>query len=408
LSSDETARAAPAALVTTSRQIHIIDENDRIHGLTSPVGTHVMHGSWQFEQSVATYSWPTWSPDGTQIACFKLPDGKGSTARVVISEVNGINASEVADLDSRLPIYLHWSPDGEHVAILSQQIGDGGDRLALSVATPRLVGHERRLAEGTPLFFTWAGSSRVAAFVGTGRITSAKLALFDPRGKRATLVLPGTPGNFCAPVAIGEDVMYVVYTPTEQTGRTVAGQTTIVVGSSDSPKLTELESVNVLVAFVPSPDGRTVARAVAPDGDGTPYRHLALLDAHTGEVRALSDIPCLAFMWAPTGDSLVVARVDTQRNLLEWLRMDLDGWTQPIVEMYPSRDLGFYLRFFEQYTQSHPLIDPTGTKLLLAGGLKGQKESGRGSHVWEVPIFGGGPVDLGPGVFAVYGPPSRR
>jgi hypothetical protein len=143
---------------------------------------------------------------------------------------------------------------------------------------------------------------------------------------------------------------------------------------------------------------------VAQGGDGTPYGDLAVIDVATGTVTKVTDATCLAFLWMPDGSGLVTARVDTERNLMAWHRIDLDGTTTHLVDMYPTRDFGFYLRFFEQYTQSHRLIDPTSSTLLLAGGVHGQGDPHNTSALWEVPLRGGPPKRIADGLFGVYGP----
>jgi hypothetical protein len=314
---------------------------------------------------------------------------------VQVLDADGVSALELVDLGRRLPIYLYWSPDGRHLAVLAQHEG----RLQLSTVRPDQLGHETLLADGSPLFFTWAGSDRLAAFVGSGQPSAGaipgRVALIDPRHLAPTVVLPGTPGNFCAPVWLGDRLLYVAH----QLGRTA-----VVAGRQGSAELDEIEVVDGLVALVPSRDGRFVARAIAPDGDGTPYRRLAIIDVATGNVTPLLDQTCLAFLWTPDATALLVARVDTARNLLQWLRVGLDGRVEPLVDMYPTRDLGFYLRFFEQYSQSHHLVDPTGRYLLLAGGLEGQSDAHDRPRIWRVSLERGHVEELAEGVFAVYAP----
>jgi hypothetical protein len=268
--------------------------------------------------------------------------------------------------------------------------------LQLSVAWPDDLGREAVLAEGSPLFFTWAGAKRLAAFVGSGRF-GGRITLLDSSMTAADVVLPGAPGNFCAPVWLRERVLYVAH---------VQGKTKMVAGEDGNAFLSEIESVEGLVALVASPDGRKIARAIAPDGDGTPYRHIAIVDVDTWEVRPLIERACLAFAWSPVGDALVVARVDTDRNLLEWSKVDSDGTVHHLIDMYPTRDLGFYLRFFEQYAQSHSIIDPTGQYLLLAGGIAGRDTPKGTPKLWQISLTNGRAEEVGQGLFAVYGPPG--
>ena len=386
---------APIAMICQRRQVHVIDRNGTRHAQTIP-GAVPIWGIWGTEgQAAGQYSWPTWSPDGRRIACFRLPGVDDRSSRVYVFDVGGVEAIEIADLGSRLPIYLFWSPDGARVAVLSQE----GDRLRLSVLTTDRVAREHVLAEGTPLFFTWMGADKLAAYVGSSESDAAsRLSVFHLDG-RSRSVLPRVPGNFCAPVWLGDRVLYVAHD---------AGHSAIVTVRHDEPDAVELEQVDGLVALVASADRRLVARAVAADGDGTPYRDLAVVDVVTGEVRRLMDDPLLAYVWSPAGDALLVARVDTDRNRLAWERVGLDGHRQHLVDMHPTRDLGFYLRFFEQYAQSHGLVDPTGQHLLLSGGIVGREDPQGTPRLWQVSVDGDGVEELGDGLLGVYGPPGAR
>jgi hypothetical protein len=73
--------------------------------------------------------------------------------------------------------------------------------------------------------------------------------------------------------------------------------------------------------------------------------------------------------------------------------------------MYPTRDLGFYLRFFEQYAQSHPLVDPDGRFLLLAGTFA-DNDGDNTPHLWRIGLDDGSAEQLGEGLFGVWGPAS--
>ncbi len=386
-------RAAPIAGIGPDRHVHVVDVHGEKRAQTAGGQPGVMWGWWDDGIARASHAWPTWSPDGRRLACFATDDeGRGE---VLVLDVDGVASTAVAHLEDRLPIYLFWSAAGDRLAILTQRLHGSADRLCLGAADPDQAGSEIHVAEGTPLFFTWAGT-RLAAFVGEPRDGGSRLALLAPDGGADRRLLPGHPGNFCAPVWIDERLVYVL-----QDGPVAR----VVASGLDEPEPRVIESLTGLVALLGAPRGGLVARAVAPGGDGTPYRDLSVIDPASGRVTAVHPGPCLAFLWLPDSSGLVTARVDTEANLMRWQRVDLDGTVTPLCDMYPTRDFGFFLRFFEQYAQSHPMVAPDGRHLLVSGGLEGHGDPHRVRALWEVPLDGGEPRRVMDGLFGVYGPP---
>lgn len=365
------------------RQIVTIDAQQRRRALTAETG--VMWASWGRNDVTDVHSWPAWSPDGRRIAAFRI-GRDGSDARAVVCDVSGVASVEGTPLGGRLPIYLQWAPEGDALAVLFQE----EDELLLDRLDAASPDRTRTLLRGSPLFFSWLDHGRIAAFV--GEKNGPIMLVLSPDGERTQL--PGIPGNFCAPVKLGAELAYVAHH---------RGRVTILLGRPHGTGIRELEIVDGLVALVGSPDGTTLARAVAPDGDGSPYRDLRLLDPRSGRTRSVSDADCMAFFWA--NQDLIVARKHRQRGTIAWMRVSTDGRSEELIaELYPSRDLRFWLRFFEQYCHSHPIVDPEGTTLLLSGGLVGGPDPQGTPRVWAVPIRGGSPEELGPGWFGTFAP----
>jgi len=373
------------AYVSADRHIHLVEPDGQTSGLTA-AADQLIWASWGSAGQIRqAHTWPTFSPGGERIACFRLREG--GHASVLVSSLDGVTSAEVIDLPDQVPIYLAWSADGERIACVTQS----GEDLLLTVGRAAAVGSQRILAKGSPLFFTWTQDGRLGTFIGGGSI-NARMMLMDPDLRKPTEVLPLTPGDFCAPVAAGDSLVYSVHE---------RGRAKILVIPPDGPP-TEVPGGEGLLAFVASRDGRFLARACAPGGDGTPYQSLSVIDLEKGTERRITDMSCLAFMWVPDGSGLVVARVDTERSVIEWFFVDVHGTARHIADLLPTRDLRFYLRFFEQYGHSHPLIDPDSRYILLAGALRGK---GQHSRIWRIPLHGGAAEDIAEGQFATFGPP---
>ena len=379
--------ANPIAYLCPKRQLHIIDASGVTHAKSELSGP-VSMAWWAALESQGSHAWPTWSPNGESLASFHC-SADDRVSRVILAEANGICSEELATLEERLPIYLQWSADGEAIAVLCQQ----EDHLQLSCVKPGQIGTEYNQMLGSPMFFTWA-NNRIALFVGIDS-EQPQLQIIDPFNSTPAVVLPHVPGNFCAPLWVDESVVYV--------GSGSTGQPTIYASDFDGQHRV-LGTVNGLTALVASPNGGQIACATAEGGDGTPYRGLSLLDISTGKSRLLTDKPCMAFVWSPTGDALVLAHVNTERNLLEWYRVDLDGNITHLINLHPTRDLGFYLRFFEQYCQSHRIVDQSGRYLLVAGNNPEQPRDSDNPAIWQVPMNGGEAEVVAEGMFAVFSP----
>ncbi len=379
------------AMLTNDRQIAIVNDNGVCKNISGPPKTTLMWGNWQMGQGQQVcFSWPSWSRDAKRIASFRLPEDEESSTRVFVFGADGVSANLVATLQEAVPIYLYWSPDDSKLAVLTQK----SSLLTLTAAfTDGRQPYE--LASGSPLFFTWTDSRTIATYPGGSKQGASQVLLLDTEAQGPQIVLPGKPGNFCAPLFLDNEVFYVTH---ERDGWF------LVSAARDSAEVRPYEPVASLVALIASPCGGKIARGFATGGDGTPYDDLSILDLKTRHSKRITKRRSLAFFWSPCGQAIILATVDTTRNLLAWYRIGLDGDEQHLADMHPTRDLTFYLRFFEQYSQSHALVDPDGKYLLLAGRLHAEHKKGQTPVLYRVPLDGGTPEQVGEGVFAVYAP----
>lgn len=346
------------AYVGTDRRIHLsgpLGEGDIC--LTAPLPAP---GPWaSMARGQELWSWPTWSPDGKWIAafCTESSDEKAGPVRVVALSLDGVHQEEWCSIEEGSPIYLQWHPQQRAIALLLQV----EEELALRVVDAQRLGAMPEVEAGVPLFFSWHPTDQgMLIHAGDRKERSSRLILRDPLGSREDQPYEATPGNFCAPLFTGGQAIYVLRDGEDSV--LSAGPA----GGGDSREIgRRVGLIGVTVAPTGSP---RVAWSSAPKGEGSPYRGVELYELQTGRQRQLTDAPCLAWFWSPTGDFLVYIVVDSQNNCLTWYRVWCEGGEpERIGHFWPTRDMLFYLHFFDQYAGSHSLVSAGGRYLTWAG-----------------------------------------
>ena len=170
------------------------------------------------EASGAAYGFPTWSPDGSQIAAVRSTQTK---ATVVVFDLERsalllpVAPRVIFENPTVAPFYLSWTPDGKVVSFL----GDRGRRhlaaaRARPMAAPRSTAADRALASatGSPFYYDWIDADHLFVHIGSGpRRSSARSApparrprpgIADPRPFRSADV--SADGAFVAYVRTGE------------------------------------------------------------------------------------------------------------------------------------------------------------------------------------------------------------
>ena len=91
------------AYLCPRRHVRIIDDQGVHHAETSSADAGLQWGSWAYRgDDPSAHSWPTWSPAGDQMACFRMSslDGQG---RVLAWTIGSHTAEELTLLGDRLP-----------------------------------------------------------------------------------------------------------------------------------------------------------------------------------------------------------------------------------------------------------------------------------------------------------------
>ncbi len=369
--------------------------------LTSPVPSGL--AGWSpMARPAEAWSWPTWSPDGKWIAGFALQtsDDEVGPLRVSALSVDGVRQERWWEGNNAGPIYLQWHPSGTALSVLVQR----GEELQLGVVRAGEIGRLRPVESGVPLFFNWTPSGEgVLMHVGDLGRKMGRLVYRDPLGTRDDVVFTRHPGSFCAPVFAGGMAVYAVADASAEGGlsEVLASQP-----SGADSRVIDRRAGLLAIAGAPG-DLPLVAVSAASGGQGTAYRGIDLIDIRLGTSRRLTDLDCLAFFWAPTGDWLLLAQVVAAENCLRWWKVGLDG--APPVDLgtfWPTRDILFYLHFFDQYTLSHPLVSPDGKWLTWAGypAGGGQADLSQPSQVYvkHVDTPGEPAIAIAGGAFSVW------
>lgn len=386
---------ARLAYVGVDRQLHLIDASGERHvQLTLSIGDNPLMLWGQPSLAPKSWAWPTWDPSGTRLACFEMPDGDDEDtgeAKLHVVHTDGVRQMELLQIERGVPLYCQWQPDGEGLLVLVQD----EDELELQHVRLDRLGESRAIERGVPLFFAWQPDGRrlMVHTANDGDARTGRLVVRDTAGKLPDELLPQDPGNYCAPVPLGEHVVHV-----DRRGDASALVRTRLDGS-DQKQLLTYEGLGAIVAAGPD----RVVFSSAPDGEGTPYRGLLLIDEDG--VTELAPDECLAFCWSEPRQAVVYAKVDLDSNCLVWCLASPGEPPQELTRFWPTREQLFHLRFFDQFVQSHQLVDPTGRFLAFAGHTV--QEAARGSEpMVHVIDLDDGPdaIALVPGLFACFSP----
>lgn len=351
---------------------------------------------WGMLQSKDHSNWPCWSPDGRWLSCFQTrvgPDGEGNIW-VAAVEVDGVEEQRLTNLDGSMPIYAQWSPDSRQLAVLAQE----DTHLSLGVCQLGSVGAYRVMEEGVPLFFSWTTDAN-RLLIHSGYDGDTRLVLRDVRGDAPDEMFGKSPGNFCTPLVVGDQAVFVgrddkhgVLCVSDWAGNDIQGVT----------------GIEGLVAVVASPDGHRLAFSGAPPKNRAPYQGLWLADLENGGVSKILDGGLVAFYWLPDSTGLLLVTHGRGPAELHWSLLSL-GETEPqaLAAFYPSMDQKFFLHYFEQFAVSHSPVSADGERLVFAS-----HPNPRGaiadstSHICMVDLTASTPRTevCVPGDFAVFSP----
>ncbi len=355
--------ASQAQTISRPTQIAIAgrDGNIYLYDMLSGVLANVTNDAIRSEK---IYSWPTWSTDG-QLAYFGVEENAYRLG-IFIRPVTG-DPVQVYESPDEVFAYAYWSPGDcptgncRDLAVLYNKSGGG---LALRQVRTGGAGSITELAEGAPFYWDWSPDGQSMLWARDG----GQLEIYDVAVGRVSETLPETVGS----------ARSVDWSPIDNrllaTVTKSRGASDLVI--LDSGSRTVLASgLNGVVSSEWSPDGTRVAYA---DDDGG---NLFVVDAATGKVGDPIADGVLAFFWSPDGKKIaylvltdavppgVAAKPAAQQPdvLLRWTVYDVaEGTSTPLARFWPTRDMIYYLTYFDQFAHSHSLWSPDSRYLVYA------------------------------------------
>ena len=320
------------------------------------------------------YRQPTWSPSGERVAWAEIvTEGTRLSTALRTARIDGRDATS-ADAETYPPFYIHWSPEGNRLAYLSNWTRG----LALRMVDVAGGGSQAvTLGQGQPFYFDWApGERRMLTHVGGERLALLSLDGTETR-------LPGASGLFGAPQwsADGEMLLYAL--------RDSDGQRLILAGA-DGQHQRDVLPFDGQLSFSLSPDGRKIAYAITTRPvSAASFGPLSVMDLATGESTHVSTHPALGFFWSPDSRSLIYllpADIGPQapRAALAaaaddelWLRWHLWNGTnsQELARFAPSATfLIDYLALFRSVCPEHDTVVPRQSCVCLCRRRRGRSD----------------------------------
>jgi len=388
---------ARLAFVAPDRQLHLLNlEEETSTQLTLSLGDNPLLRWGQPDLPQTGYAWPCWSPDGRRIACFQFPQGDdvSNPIGVHVVDIDGLNQTELLQVPGRIPIYAAWQPNGEGLGVLLQQESE----MELGYCRLDSLGKLRVLDQGVPLFFTWGSEAR-RVFVRSGspeQPLTNRLVVRDTQGELPDEVPPQEPGQYCTPLVVEDRLVQVERT--ESINRLI---TTDYTGENEQ-LLLEFEGLG---ACVPVAGKRAIIFSAAPDGGDKPYRGATWIDLDTGATTRLTNDDCVAFFWSSGGAQLLYVSMDEDETTLSWNSVRPGEKPVTLIRFKPSREMLFYLHFFDQFVASHRLVSPDGRYLVFAGYLARPEPTEGTPSIFVLDLRGEFPLrEAGAGSFGCFAP----
>lgn len=355
------------------------------------------------------YGWPTFSPDGKQIAYSsesEKPDG--ATYGVWVYNIKSHEATEIFESRSQRVVYVDWLDDGQHLSFL---LGEP-QGLSLILAEVKEGAPVRIVTTGMPLYFDWSPTAGVLAVhtvaLNSDRTEQVTLMSLTPNSQHVDKVLSSGRTPFKTP-CWSPDRKHLAYIANYH------AEANLLVADPDGKNARSIVSLPVGEnSFIWSPDSRHIAYATAISTEEPVYHGIRVVDIGETTSKLVTKDDVSAFFYAPDGKSIAYISVPADKPYYTWNVVDAgSGKIKTLVNFLSTPDEATAYRFFDQLAVSHTIWAPDSSAFVYAGvPLAGDPGRSIGiappPSVWVVPIDGAKPRQIEQGVLAFYAPANAK
>ncbi|MCI0712011.1 MAG: hypothetical protein L0154_17790 [Chloroflexi bacterium] len=350
---DDSLPSGQLAIEGTDGNIHIYDPTDETFFQITTDGS-----------DSRVYYWPTWSTDG-QIAYFGTSrEASNSFGLGIFVQPDPLNSDIIHSFISPGDIftYAYWAPndcpDGNCRDLAILYTASSGN-LALRMARSSEDNFEvAEIETGGPFYWDWAPDGQSMFWARFGET----LEIYDVASDEVTETFVEQQGiqRTVDWSPVDDRLLSAVSNPSELTD--------LVLFDGDE-RTTLLSNIEGVLSFEWSPDGKQVAYLDSNGGK------LGIIDTD-GNMVADPASNVIAFFWAPTGDKIAFLTIGTDRPgitakpasqdelFLLWNVYDMTAGTSKLVaSIIPTRQMVYYLNFFDQFARSHSFWSPDGRYL---------------------------------------------